>query len=71
MSVKKVVGSEKVHGGIYHVNDDVWLHEQATMNRAQKSFVDEQLAQTQSAHDELRSVSKTRQCRYDQRRHTT
>ena len=35
-------------------DDDVWLHEQATMNRAQNSFVDEQLAQIQSAHDELR-----------------
>ena len=34
-------------------DDDVWLHEQATMNRAQNSFVDEQLAQIQSAHDEL------------------
>ena len=44
MSVKTVVGSEKVHGGIYHMNDDVWLHEHATMNRAQKLFVDEQLA---------------------------
>ena len=33
---------------------DAWLHEQATMNRAQNSFVDEQLAQLQSAHDELR-----------------
>ena len=48
MSVKTAVGcSEKVHGGI-------WLHEQATMNRAQNSFVDEQLAQIQSAHDEHR-----------------
>ena len=48
MSVKTAVGrSEKVHGGI-------WLHKQATMNRAQNSFVDEQLAQIQSAHDELR-----------------
>ena len=35
-------------------DNDVWLHEQATMNRAQNSFVDEQLAQLQSAHDELR-----------------
>ena len=35
-------------------DDDVWLHEQATTNRAQNSFVDEQLAQIQSAHDELR-----------------
>ena len=35
-------------------DDDVWLHERATMNRAQNSFVDEQLAQIQSAHDELR-----------------
>ena len=35
-------------------DDDVWLHEQATMNRAQNSFVDEQLEQVQSAHDELR-----------------
>ena len=35
-------------------DDDLWLHEQATMNRAQNSFVDEQLAQVQSAHDELR-----------------
>ena len=35
-------------------DDDVWLREQATMNRAQNSFVDEQLAQVQSAHDELR-----------------
>ena len=26
-------------------DDDVWLHEQATMNRAQNSFVDEQSAQ--------------------------
>ena len=34
-------------------DDDVWLHEQATMNRAQNSFVDEQLEQIQSAHDEL------------------
>ena len=36
-------------------DDDVWLHEQATMNRAQNSFVDEQLEQIQSAHDELLS----------------
>ena len=35
-------------------DDDVWLHEQATMNRAQNSFVDEQLEQVQSAHDEFR-----------------
>ena len=35
-------------------DDDVWLHEQATMNRAQNSFVDEQLEQVQSTHDELR-----------------
>ena len=35
-------------------DDVVWLREQATMNRAQNSFVDEQLAQIQSAHDELR-----------------
>ena len=35
-------------------DDDVWLREQASMNRAQNSFVDEQLAQVQSAHDELR-----------------
>ena len=35
-------------------DDDVWLHEQATMNRAQNSFVDKQLEQVQSAHDELR-----------------
>ena len=35
-------------------DDDVWLQEQATMNRAQNSFVDEQLEQIQSAHDELR-----------------
>ena len=35
-------------------DDDVWLHEQATMNRAQNSFVDKQLEQVQSTHDELR-----------------
>ena len=35
-------------------DDDVWLHEQATMNRAQNSFVDKQLEQVQSAHDEFR-----------------
>ena len=35
-------------------DDDAWLHEQATMNRAQNSFVDEQLAQIRSAHDEPR-----------------
>ena len=35
-------------------DDDVWLHEQATMNRAQNSFVDKQLEQVQSAQDELR-----------------
>ena len=35
-------------------DDDVWLREQATMNRAQNSFVDEQLEQIQSAHDDLR-----------------
>ena len=34
-------------------HDDVWLHEQATMNRAHNSLVDEQLAQIQSAHDGL------------------
>ena len=47
-------------------DDDVWLHEQATMNRAQNSFVDEQLAQMQSAHDELRchlADNKTMQIR--------
>ena len=35
-------------------DDDVWLHEQATMNRAQKSFVDKQLDQVRSAHNEFR-----------------
>ena len=35
-------------------DDDVWFREQATMNRAQNSFVDEQLEQVQSAHDERR-----------------
>ena len=35
-------------------NDDVWRREQATMNRAQNSFVDEHLEQVQSTHDELR-----------------
>ena len=35
-------------------DDDVWLREHATTNRAQNSFVDEQLEQIQSAHDELR-----------------
>ena len=35
-------------------DDDVWLREHATMNRAQHSFVDEQLEQVQSTHDELR-----------------
>ena len=34
-------------------DDDVWLHEQAIMNRAENSFVDEQLEQIQSTHDEL------------------
>ena len=32
----------------------MWFREQATMNRAQNSFVDEQLEQVQSTHDELR-----------------
>ena len=35
-------------------DDDIWLCEQATMNRAQNSFVDEHLEQVQSTHDELR-----------------
>ena len=35
-------------------DDDVWFREQATMNRAQNSFVDEQLEQVQSTHVELR-----------------
>ena len=35
-------------------DDDVWLHEQATKNQAQNSFVDEQSARIQSAHYELR-----------------
>ena len=35
-------------------DDDVLLREQATMNRAQNSFVDEQVEQVQSTHDELR-----------------
>ena len=35
-------------------DDDVWLREQATMNGAQNLFMDEQLEQVQSAHDELR-----------------
>ena len=53
-------------------DDDVWLREQATMNRAQNSFVDEQLEQVQSTHDELRSYFEiTRQCKYDPQRHTT
>ena len=34
-------------------DDDVWLHEQATMNRAQNSFVDKHLEHVQSAHDEF------------------
>ena len=46
-------------------DDDEWLHKRATMNRAQNSFVDKQLEQVQS-------ISQiTKQCRYDQRRHTT
>ena len=32
--------------------DDVWLHEQATMNRAHNLFVDEQLARIQTNRDE-------------------
>ena len=53
-------------------DDDIWLREQATMNRAQNSFVDEQLEQVQSTHDELRCISQiTRQCKHDQQRHTT
>ena len=43
-------------------DDDVWLREQATMNRGQNSFVDEHLEQY-SQH--------TRQCKYDQQRYTT
>ena len=35
-------------------DDDVWLHEQATMNRAQNSFGDKKLEQVQSAHDDFR-----------------
>ena len=35
-------------------DDDVWLRVQATMHRAQNSFVDEQLEQVQSTHNELR-----------------
>ena len=55
MSVKIVVGcSGKVHGGICHVTMTLRLREQATMNRAQNSFVDEQLEQVQSTHDKLR-----------------
>ena len=55
MSVKTVVGSSgKSPWWDLSCDDDVWLHEQATMNRAQNSFVDEQLAQIQTAHDELR-----------------
>ena len=67
MSVKTAFGcSEKVHGGILSCDDDVWLHEQATMNRAQNSFVDKQLEQVQSAHDEFRCYfadHKTKQIR--------
>ena len=33
-------------------DDDVWLHEQATMNRAQNLFVDEQFARIQTNRDE-------------------
>ena len=62
MSVKTVVGcSERVHGGICHCDDDVWLREQATMNRAQDSFVDEHLEQVQSTHDELRCLFRRSQ----------
>ena len=54
MSVKTAVGcSGKSPRWDLSCDDDVWLHEQATMNRAQNSFVFEQLAQIQSAHDEL------------------
>ena len=35
-------------------DDDVWLREQATMNPPQNSFMDEQLEQVQSTHDERR-----------------
>ena len=35
-------------------DDDVWLREQATLSRAQNSYVDAQLEQVQSTHDELR-----------------
>ena len=53
-------------------DDDVWLHEQATMNRAQNSFVDEQLEQAQSAHDEFRCYFADHKiCKNDQQRHTT
>ena len=55
MSVKTVIGcSGKSSWWDLSCDDDVWLHEQATMNRAQNSFVDEHLDQVQSAHDELR-----------------
>ena len=55
MSVKTVVGcSEKSPRWNLSCDDDVWLREQATMNRAQNLSVDEQLEQVQSAHDELR-----------------
>ena len=55
MSVKTVVGcSEKSPWWDLSCDENAWLHEQATMNRAQNSFVDEQLTQMLSAHDELR-----------------
>ena len=54
----------------FSCDDDVWLHQQATMNRAQNSFVDEQLVQY-SQHTTNIAVVSQRQCRYEQRRHTT
>ena len=55
-------------------DEDMWLHEQATMNRAQNLFVDEQFApsHSQSSHDDSCCYFvDSRPCDCDQCRRTT
>ena len=48
-------------------DDDVWLHEQATMNRAQNSFVDKSWNKYSQHATNFAVISQiTRQCKYDQ-----
>ena len=72
MFTETAVGcSEKSPWWDLSCDDDVRLREQATMNRAQTSFVDKKLNKYSQHTTNFAVISQfTKQCGYDQRRHT-